>query len=380
MRLAVLCPVSTHAFDGVRDYASALAAQLAARAPTVLVLGPGETTPPVAGMEDRRAPAVVHLQAWRQLWTRRMEGLCGQPDIWIVQYVPQPLVAHGGLLWLTAWLWYARFVRRCRVVLTVHEYDVPWIRSVRRIAAQLALRAVMVLMGLAASRVVVTYEAERAKLSRLLRWTSRAPIAVIPVGTSFPAAAPGRHASGRPPSLVMFGQPANMSGPLVSALGRWLVEAGAGASLHWIGRSRGEILALWSTACGLPADVLDVQDGRSGEEVSRLLAEADACVAPIVDGISTRRSTVITALAHALPVVGTDGACTDDVLRRSSACLLSPVGDAEGFVRNLALLARDTGRRAEMSRAARALFNEHFAWDRIADAYLAHLSERAGAA
>jgi hypothetical protein len=374
-RLAVLCPISAQAFDGVRDYAFRLASHLSAHAPTVLVLGPGEASAP--DTPGGSALAVVRLQTWRQLWSRRTTRLCGDPDTWIVQYVPQPLVPRAGLWWLTAWLWYARVVRRHRVVLTVHEFDVPWAASVRRIAGRITLRAVMLLMGLAASRVVVTYEDQRAKLARLLRWTSRAAIAVVPVGSSFAPAGRGRPARERPLSLVMFGQPANMSRELVSALGRWLAGTGAaGARLRWIGRSRDEMLALWS-ACGLPPNLVEIQDGRSADEVSRLLDESDVCVAPIVDGVSTRRSTVVTALAHALPVVGTDGACTDDLLRQSPACLLTPVGDAGALVRNAALVAGDAARRAAMSQAARTLFDEHLSWDHITGAYLAQLSSDA---
>lgn len=49
--------------------------------------------------------------------------------------------------------------------------------------------------------------------------------------------------------------------------------------------------------------------------VARLLAAADLYICPYVDGVSTRRGTVMAALQHGLPVVGTVGVSTAPELR-----------------------------------------------------------------
>jgi glycosyltransferase involved in cell wall biosynthesis len=84
---------------------------------------------------------------------------------------------------------------------------------------------------------------------------------------------------------------------------------------------------------------------------------------------------VMAALAHGLPVVGTAGPCTDPLFAAESGCLLTGVPDAPALVANLDRLLRDAPSRARAGLAARATYEAHFTWERIAAAYLAALGE-----
>ncbi len=93
------------------------------------------------------------------------------------------------------------------------------------------------------------------------------------------------------------------------------------------------------------------------ERVARHLACADIFLAPFSDGVSTRRTTLMAALQHGLPVVGTSGESTDSMLTGStSAIRLLPVGDVTGFGAAVRLISEDADLRLSMAEAARVLY------------------------
>jgi glycosyltransferase involved in cell wall biosynthesis len=382
-RAVVLCSGRLRGFDGVADYSHALTEHLSRHVPAALVLRASEADADRTVTAASAGPPVYTLASWRDLWRTRARPPWGEADAWLVQYVPQQFVGRGDLLALLAWLARIRLSRRGRVVLTVHEYNVPLAPTFRRIVSRLALDVLFLIIGALASQVIVTHELNRRKVSRLLFWKSRDRLALIPVGSTVrdvhgesPGSGPDHRPA--PPAFTIFGQPEAMSPAIVSALGAWRSGDRSTAHLLWIGRSRQAILDFWTIRCGLSADLVDIHAGLSNEDVSRLLHQSDVSLAPIVDGVSTRRTTVMAALCHGLPVIGTDGACTDDVFRRSEACLLSAPSDAPAFLRHVQALLADPGRRSHMRRAARALYERHFTWDAIARAYVAQASGGVG--
>lgn len=367
----VVCPTPPGRFDGVADYAAWLAASLSASAPACLV-GLAAAGAPAAGdvPEVRR----VEIAGWRELWRRRRDQpfAAGTP---LVQYVPQLYVRRLDSLWLLLWLAWVRAGGR-RTLVTVHEYAVPAAASARRLAARALLPFVAALVGAVASHVVTTIGLTDRRLRRLLFWKRRR-IALVPVGTNVPPRAAGasRRAADAagPITCTLFGQPAAMSAGAVAAVGEWALGERR-VRLRWVGRSRDEIVEFCARRCGLPPGAVEVIDHQPAAAVSELLASSDLFLAPLADGASTRRTTVVAALAHGLPVVGTRGASTDPVLSESEACALVPVGAPVELVARLRALAADAGGRARMSRAARALYEAHFTWDTIAGAYQRHLA------
>jgi len=107
------------------------------------------------------------------------------------------------------------------------------------------------------------------------------------------------------------------------------------------------------------------------------LSATDIFLAPFIDGVSTRRTTVMAALQHGLAVIGTDGPLTDPAFRESDDALrLVPVEREDLFVDAALKLASPRGEREQVSRAARRLYDECFDWPIIAEALLSHLSPR----
>ena len=122
---------------------------------------------------------------------------------------------------------------------------------------------------------------------------------------------------------------------------------------------------------GLGAPQLDVQaridiqtpGELEAHELSLRLCASDLLLLPFSDGLSTRRTTLMAGLAHALPVVGLQGPETDDVLSSNPQALtLTPLGDVGAFARATVGLADDPAQRRVIGRAGRELYVTQFDW------------------
>ena len=126
---------------------------------------------------------------------------------------------------------------------------------------------------------------------------------------------------------------------------------------------------------GLDRAVTLRRPGRqSSEDLATELSAADIYLAPFADGLSTRRTTLMAALQHALPVVGTEGRLTETELRREDVAISwTPSGDPRLFANAAVELAGDVGLRRRRGAAGRALYDRRFSWETIAQIVLAAL-------
>lgn len=129
---------------------------------------------------------------------------------------------------------------------------------------------------------------------------------------------------------------------------------------------------------GVPSGVEIVSPGPLSEsQLSLRLRASDFVLLPFTDGVSTRRTTLMAALAHGLPVLGSRGHNTDAALASApEAIALTPAGDPEAFSRAAVELASDPDRRRRLGEAAARLYDERFDWPVIARAALAVVDQR----
>lgn len=351
-RVALLVPASPEVFDGVRDFSRDLRDALAPAAPVDVVT----TSDDAAPLDGARV-----IDGWG-----RFDVPPGTRAI-IVNYLP------------TAWLrretiGLMRTLRRFRkeggrVIVVVHEYQIDSDGSLRRAAARATFRALARAFARRADAIVVTHGLAVRRLhadgvDRLSR------VVLVPAGSTIPrAGAPADDidpAHGR--RVVMFGQPAFMDAAAVRAVTRALAGAGA-PPLRWICRSAEE-LRRWMAAAGIAADDVVIRAGLDVRDASRELLGSALAFAPIADGVSTRRTTVITFLHHGLPIVGIKGPATDDLLEQSGAFALTSRSDADGMAARVLSLLADDGLREGMSAAGSTLFEEQLAWPHIGRQYL----------
>jgi hypothetical protein len=81
---------------------------------------------------------------------------------------------------------------------------------------------------------------------------------------------------------------------------------------------------------------------------------------PFPDGVSSRRTSVMAALAHGLAVVTTRGRLTETLWAESGAVALAPAEDCRELLKEVERLLFDTAKRERMGVAARTLYRERF--------------------
>jgi glycosyltransferase involved in cell wall biosynthesis len=292
-----------------------------------------------------------------------------------VQYYPNAFFGSKGRA-MRRWL---RTMRSAGVpvITTMHELWPPASRSLRRTGARFLMRRLAKGLIATSSQVVCTQERSIGDLTRAGLVTPF-QISLIPVGSNIDRV----EGPALPPqstyTLIMFGQPAALHGPTLVALAGWLHQRDGAVTLRWLNRSVSEARQMWVDGLRLPTTHIEFFGGLGIREASALLASGDLAIAPYVDGVSTRRSTLVAQLQHGRPIVGTVGPSTGALLRRQTAMALRPVGAAREFVDVVDQLLGEPDTRAAMALAATSLFDAEFSWPTIADAYLGVLDRRYG--
>jgi glycosyltransferase involved in cell wall biosynthesis len=328
--------------DGIRDYADCLAASLRDRGLDVEV--------------DHDRPDARDA------------------DVVLVQYNPFSYGKRGFAPWLPPTLRdLRRRTPRPRVCLIVHETYVPaenWRWAIMGAWQRRQLKQLLALSDV----VFATIETRVRELANL---GAPRPVEYLPVGSNLPDMRHVRTAARERLGIVTealaigafgTGHPARRTNDIARAA---ISAAACGVEVVVLNLGAGA-----PPIDDVPPTVRVITPGRlDAAAVAEHLAAADMFVAPYLDGVSTRRTTVMAALQHGLPVVGTDGPLTDDLLRESrDALVLVPVADRERMddaIQGLVLSGEDRQMRAA---AARALFERCFDWPVITSKLMSALA------
>jgi glycosyltransferase involved in cell wall biosynthesis len=81
---------------------------------------------------------------------------------------------------------------------------------------------------------------------------------------------------------------------------------------------------------------------------------------PFVDGVTTRRTTVMAALLHGVPTVTSRGRLTEGVWDESRAVAMAPAGDPAALVGVASSLLADGDARARLGAAGLAAYDRFF--------------------
>jgi glycosyltransferase involved in cell wall biosynthesis len=104
------------------------------------------------------------------------------------------------------------------------------------------------------------------------------------------------------------------------------------------------------------------------------LSACDVMLQPYIDGVSSRRTSTMVALAHGVPVVTTKGVLTESFWAESEAVAMAPANDVLALVKRTQQLLPDADARQSMRMAARSLYAERFDAEHI----IAKLRETVG--
>ena len=111
------------------------------------------------------------------------------------------------------------------------------------------------------------------------------------------------------------------------------------------------------------------------DALARLVAASDIFIAAHLDGVSTRRTTLMAALQHGIPVVGTSGRQTDQILSPTVPALSIELITLP--FRRRRRTAADPLARRRLGEAGRRLYTTEFDWPVIATRLLAGFGEAA---
>jgi glycosyltransferase involved in cell wall biosynthesis len=111
----------------------------------------------------------------------------------------------------------------------------------------------------------------------------------------------------------------------------------------------------------------------SAGDVSLHLSACDVLLQPYLDGVSSRRGSVMAGLAHGVPIVTNKGRLTEGLWAESGAVALASGTDAESLLKTtVELLADEPGRR-RLSNAGKRLYQERFAIEHVVGALRAEI-------
>lgn len=364
---------------GVGDYTYFLSGSLAQTGHTIDVLTAvwdldDSLYPPPAGVRVHRV-----IRSWeaKELPNviRHLRRL--RPQVLLIQYTPHSFDRRGITFAINLLPILLRFSQHLRIITNFHELYIPFSRSIKHNAGAFWQRSTAMLLASASHALTVTATEWQSRLRSI---GIRKPAEVIPVGSNIPLAPMSdddrvRLRTGilrKSDGFLMAGFGARHDRDIPTALyGLEQLKRYGPAKLLWIGGSSPDHQQMMRVEevmrdRGLDENDVEWTGALSHPEVSRLLSVCDLMVLPFIDGVSTRRTSAVTALEHGLPLLTTRGACLEPWFVHGENVYLSPVGDVSALGEALVELARKPEIRARIGKGARDLYETHFAWDVIA--------------
>lgn len=334
MRWHVLSGEYPPAPGGVADYTQRIAAGLVDAGDAVDVWAPGVTSAVepsgvvVHGLPDHFGPRALRV-------LRRALRQSTPPHRLLVQYVPHAFGWKGGNVPFCVWL---RAQRHAPVWVMFHEVAFPLRRRNRLAENGLG----MVTHGMAA---IVASAAERAFVSipawipMVHRVAPSTPLEWMPVPSSVEvhrddeAVRRVRDRFGSSGSLIgHFGTFGRLVRPLVDEAIPLVAQA-VDSHVLLIGRGSQEAAQEFCRQWPTLAHKVSGTGVLSARALSHHVAACDVMLQPYPDGISSRRTSAMVALAHGRPVVTTVGPLTEPLWRDAPGVIACAVGDAAGLTR-----------------------------------------------
>lgn len=329
LRVLSLCGSIKPLFSGTDDYHETLVRMLAARGLRIELPDSGEWG--ISRLSQR-------LEEVRRI----------RPDAILMQY-PTETFGRGLLPHALAMV-----QRHAPLIVTLHEF----------VSAHPLRRASLVALLARASAVITTAEDQAASICRWYPWL-RSRVRIIPLAPTTP------QRTWRPlpqRSVVYFGQVRPDKGlEEFLAIRKRLADALPDVAFTVIG-SRVPLFADYygkfaADACQLGVEVTGALDA---EAVADRLSEAWVALLPFPDGVSMRRSSLLSAAVCGTPIATQAGPATPDWLIDLLA-LLRPVADLTDLVQQL--LCDPLARAAAHARSCR--LGKQVDWQAVTDCYVA---------
>ena len=297
-------------------------------------------------------------------------------DAIVIQYTPHSFDRRGITFAINVLPTLLRVGRRKRVVTNLHELFIPFGNNFKHNAAALWQRAGARLLASGSHALSVTTR-EWERHLRLMGVRKR--IELIPVGSNIPRVEVSEEERAQLRQQIL----GTSDGVLVAGFGARHdrdVQAVMGAFSDLKRRVRARLVWIGGEQSQLPPKVVHSDRANFVEQgdvewtgfkphpvVSRLLRACDIMLLPFIDGVSTRRTSAVTAFQHGLPLLTTRGSHLEPWFIHGENVYLTPCGDPRALAAGLLELAGAPELRSRLAGGGRALYQKHFAWDVIAN-------------
>jgi glycosyltransferase involved in cell wall biosynthesis len=283
----------------------------------------------------------------------------------LVQWVPHAFGWRSLNLPFCAWLWHRAARRGDSVEVMFHEAFLAFEGTWRQHGAAAVHRLMTVLLLRAARRVWVSAPALAALLRRYslgrdlgFRWL---PIpSGVPVVHDASAVGAVRAECAGPGGLVgHFGTYGQLIVGLLEPALRALLATRPDVRILLLGRGGREFRASFLSGDAHHATRVLARGALEPQALSCALQACDVLLQPYPDGVTTRRTTAMAALAHGVPLVTTRGEVTEPLWALGGAAAL--VAPAPGDLADaVGRLLDDEGRREALGASGRALYESQF--------------------
>jgi len=285
-------------------------------------------------------------------------------DRLLIQYVPH---AYGWKAMNVPFaIWVATRARRhAPIWVMFHEVAYPFSRDDTFAHNALAIvnRTMAGLVARAAERAFVSIPAWQPLVRQL---NGAHPVAWLPVPSGVPVTADpcdvsrlrARYAYGSP-LVGHFGTYGGPIGSLVDPVMQALLER-TRAQMLLLGRRSDEVARDFERTHPRFKGRVAGAGHLAPQEVSNHIAACDVMMQPYPDGVSTRRTSAMAALAHGRPIVTTSGWLTEMLWEQSEAVMLVAVDAPDQMAAAVARLLDDEPARRALSERARALYTDRF--------------------
>lgn len=362
---------------GVSDYTQMVARGLAAAGDEVHVWCPAAAGVAHAeagkGATDDSPGVFVHreLGGFRPVDLRRVGKLLNQfsaPRRLLVQWVPHGYGLKSMNLAFCLWLHQRAVHHGDEVEVMVHEPYLPFGGGSWRQSGAAAVHRLMTVVLLdAARRVWLSIPAWEAGL-RPYALRRKLPFHWLPVASNIPVIdnAPGveavraLYAPAGEQIVGHFGTYDRNISELLSDAVPALLRDCEGCRVLFVGHGSESMRAALIARHPELKGRIHATGTLAASALSLHISACDILLQPFIDGVSSRRTSVMVGLTHGVPIVTTSGRLTEPLWTESEAVSLSSVEDLTTLVKETRILLADEARRQRLSLAAKALYQERF--------------------
>jgi glycosyltransferase involved in cell wall biosynthesis len=354
---------------GVSDYTILVAKGLAAQGDEVHIWCPAlpGKAPEIEGVQVHAALGKFSPSDLRRAG-RELNRFPGPRRLW-VQWVPHGFGYKSMNLAFCLWLWGRSKRHHDQVDVMVHEPFLQFLPGRWRQNAAATVHRLMTLVLLGAARDVYLSTPTWEKMLRPFDRGRKRAYKWLPLPCNVPIAqdanaiaAIRKQCAGQGFLLGHFGTFNPVITPMLSAIVPPLLRKSNGASLLLIGGGGQAFRESLIRECSdLDGRVHAVgQISATDPRLSLHLSACDVLLQPYPDGVTTRRTTIMAALAHGLATVTTTGELTEPLWSKSGAVALAPAHDSDAFVEAALEIMHSREKRAALGQNGREFYRTKF--------------------